>query len=145
MSSWFMVFFVFVGVLMIALAIPLMPGRVKPNSWYGFRTTRTLQDPDIWYPVNAYAGKWLLAYGLVVALVGVLLFFAPGLSEDDYAMLMSLILLVGILLVMLFGWRYSRKLYLSRIVHRATMLVCLTRKLPLNLGFAPFTMRKTYD
>ena len=66
MSIWFMLFFVLIGALMIALAIPLIQGKVKPNSWYGFRITRTLSDPDIWYAVNAYAGKGLLAYGAII-------------------------------------------------------------------------------
>src|SRR5438034_6073057 len=43
-----------VAVVMIALAVPLMRGRVKPNLIYGVRTQRTLSDEDAWYRSNAY-------------------------------------------------------------------------------------------
>ena len=57
------------SLLMIVLAVPLIQGRVQPNAWYGFRIRLTLDDPDIWYPANRYAGWLLLAYGLVLMVV----------------------------------------------------------------------------
>src|SRR5690348_16633966 len=55
MTLWFLLLFAGVAVLMMALAVPLMGGRVKPNSLYGLRTERTLRDEDAWYRGNAYA------------------------------------------------------------------------------------------
>jgi hypothetical protein len=41
--------FAAVGLLYIALGIPLYRGHVKPNSWYGCRTAKTLSNEKIWY------------------------------------------------------------------------------------------------
>jgi hypothetical protein len=43
-----------------------------------------MENFDIWYPVNAYSGKWLLAAGLGLALVAGALFFVPGISLEFY-------------------------------------------------------------
>ena len=72
------------SVLMIALSVPLIQGRVKPNAWYGFRIPLTLNNPDIWYPANRYAGWSLLAYGLVLLVVtlGLPLLLGTPSTED---------------------------------------------------------------
>lgn len=51
------------GFLWIALAIPLVLRKIRPNFWYGFRTPRTLADPELWYVANAFCGKALIAAG----------------------------------------------------------------------------------
>jgi uncharacterized membrane protein len=66
------------GVLMAALAIPMILQRVRPNMWYGFRTRKTLSDERIWYPANRYAGQALLIGGAVVALSGLVLYLVAG-------------------------------------------------------------------
>ena len=64
-----------VGVLFIALSIPLILERVPPNSTYGFRTGKTLSDPKIWYAANRIAGYDLLIAGLVIALGSLTMLF----------------------------------------------------------------------
>lgn len=43
-----------------ALSVPLILRKVPPNTFYGFRIPLTLSKPEIWYPVNAFAGWALL-------------------------------------------------------------------------------------
>jgi hypothetical protein len=74
--------FLFSGILLSALSAPLIMGKIPPNGLYGFRVKKTIENPDIWYPVNKYSGKWLLAAGLVVTLSAVCFFFVPGVSLD---------------------------------------------------------------
>src|SRR5205809_2264035 len=40
----------------VAMGIPCSQGWVRPNRLYGFRTRKTLQDPDVWYPTNSSNG-----------------------------------------------------------------------------------------
>ncbi|HXV14860.1 MAG TPA: SdpI family protein [Candidatus Krumholzibacteria bacterium] len=54
-----------VGVLLIALAIPLMGRRIKPNGLYGIRFPATLEDESVWYDINALGGRHLAAIGVV--------------------------------------------------------------------------------
>ena len=108
---WLVVLFAGVGVLMVVLAIPMILGKVPPNNVYGFRTKQTLSDPGIWYPANAYAGKWLLVWGLVMVAAAFLpLWFLPDLTEDGYAILFTIVLLGGVLIVVLLSWRYLKNL-----------------------------------
>ena len=43
---WRVVIFAGLGLLMVILAIPIILGKVPPNSVYGFRTNQTLPDPS---------------------------------------------------------------------------------------------------
>ena len=51
------------GILLAALSIPLILGRVPPSHWYGFRTSKTLSSAKLWRAANQYAGWCLLATG----------------------------------------------------------------------------------
>ena len=51
------------GILLAALSIPLILGRVPPNHWYGFRTSKTLRSAKLWRAANHYVGWCLLATG----------------------------------------------------------------------------------
>ena len=77
--------FLLSGLLLAAISIPMIMGKIPPNGLYGFRVKKTMENPEIWYPVNAYSGKWLLAAGLVQALAAVIAYYIPGISLDIYA------------------------------------------------------------
>ena len=104
------VLFIATGLLMVVLGIPMLQGRVKPNNWYGFRIRATLDNPDIWYPANAYAGRLLVWLGIATILASLLLALIPGISEDAYALLASGVLLLGLLIVVVLSLRYARAL-----------------------------------
>lgn len=62
-----------VGLLFVALALPLIRRRVPPNRYYGFRTPRTLASRTAWYAANEAAGRALLVAGVAVSLGSLLL------------------------------------------------------------------------
>jgi SdpI/YfhL protein family len=55
------------GLLFAAIGVPLALDKVPPNSWYGFRTPKTLSDPDIWYAINRSSGIDLMIAGAAIA------------------------------------------------------------------------------
>jgi uncharacterized membrane protein len=59
----------------VVLGIPLMMRRVPPNSLYGCRTRRTLEDPDLWYLANEILGQHLLVGGILIAAVALANYF----------------------------------------------------------------------
>ncbi len=76
--------------LIFLLGIPLVSRLVPPNRLYGFRTTKTLSRPDIWYPANLFAGYALMLAAAISALV---ISCAPALSEmEDAAIIAALVL-----------------------------------------------------
>jgi uncharacterized membrane protein len=76
------------GVLLIVLAVPMILQRVRPNPWYGFRTSKTLSDAKVWYPANRYAGKALLLAGALITVASLVLYWlADGLAFGEEALL----------------------------------------------------------
>lgn len=105
-----MIMFLFSGGLLSALSVPLMMGKIPPNGLYGFRVKKTMDNPEIWFPVNAYSGKWLLAAGLVLDLAAVGLFFVPGISLDVYSYAILAVWVVMFTIGMVASFRYLNSL-----------------------------------
>ena len=103
-----------IGLLLIGLAIPLILGKVRPNHWYGFRIRLTLDNPEIWYPVNAWAGRWMCVAGAVIVLVALAALLIPESLFPWYALVLAVALLVGVVLIFAFGLRYARLLARSQ-------------------------------
>ncbi|MBI1294167.1 hypothetical protein GC175_04315 [bacterium] len=87
--------YIFSGLLLMGLAVPLIQRKIAPNGWYGFRISRTLNDPAVLYRANAVAGRWLFATGLVTVIAAVVLALLP-LSVDTYAL--SCTAVIGVML-----------------------------------------------
>ena len=59
--------FIFLGIgnmALMAIAIPLVMQKIKPNSLYGVRTTLTLSNKTAWYQANRFWGIAMIASGL---------------------------------------------------------------------------------
>ena len=60
------------GVLLAAVALPLILRRIPMNHFYGVRVAAAFTSDARWYDINAYGGRLLFVYGVLVALFGVL-------------------------------------------------------------------------
>jgi len=86
-----------VGLLLIAVAIPLLRRSVGPNAMYGLRVKATLENEEIWYEANARSAKDLVKIGVVNIIVAVGLSFWRGLSSEPYALICTGVLIVTVL------------------------------------------------
>jgi hypothetical protein len=77
------------GIVFIAISIPLMKRRVKMNHLYGFRISKAFESEENWYDINAYGGKQLFIWSILIILVGMICLVIP-ITE-----IMNLILAVG--------------------------------------------------
>lgn len=103
--------FVFVGALCVVLALPLVLRWVKPNPLYGFRTARTLRDPQVWYDANAYAGRLLVGSGVLIVVMTLGLFYlVPSLPPAVYALGMVVVTTAAALVSLFQALRYLRRL-----------------------------------
>ena len=80
-----LVLYVLSGILLIAVALPLLFGKIPPNPFYGFRLSPALEDASIWYPTNRHSAKWLILSGVSTVVSAVALYFVPWLTIDAYA------------------------------------------------------------
>jgi uncharacterized membrane protein len=102
--------YVSLGLLSAALAVPLMRRKVAPNSLYGFRTRRTLEDPRVWYDANAFAGRCLFGFGLGTSIACLALYFLPAIDPVVYAVACLLIVLVGLAVSLILSFRFLGQL-----------------------------------
>lgn len=98
------------GGVLVGLSIPLIQRKVPPNPWYGFRVRRTLEDPEIWYPANAYSGWCMLRLGAAIMIAAVVAYFVPGLDEAWYASTVGVVAVIGVIAGLVQSFRYLRKL-----------------------------------
>lgn len=100
-----------VGLGFLVIGIPLARKLVPPNSVYGFRVRRTLQDERAWYAVNAAFGKDLIAVGaagMIAALVGWIVAGShPGFPA---AFVDTGVLVAGSLVAMIHGFAVLRRI-----------------------------------
>jgi uncharacterized membrane protein len=62
------------GVFLIAISLPMIYDKVPPNGFYGFRTPRTMSNPNLWYPANRVAGRNMVLAGLIVIITALVVF-----------------------------------------------------------------------
>jgi uncharacterized membrane protein len=103
--------FSIVGIIYIALGIPLLLGRVRPNAWYGCRTQKTLSSKEIWYPVNRVTGRYMIISGVAVILSasGVFL-FRRSLGPNHGPAILLAVLVLSVLGMVVESTRAQRKL-----------------------------------
>jgi uncharacterized membrane protein len=99
----FSILFALVGLLFIGISIPLILGKVPPNSLYGCRTRRTLSNPRIWYEANHISGKDFLISGVLVFAASIaMLVFGQGMNPDHAVVTLLSVMLLSIAVV---AWR----------------------------------------
>src|SRR3954453_6009237 len=104
------------GLLMAALAVPLMRRKVGPNAVYGFRVRRTLDDPRVWYDANAFAGRCLFCSGIGTVIACSALYSTPAVGPVAYAVACPTILLGGLAVGLVLSFRHLD--HLTRPLHR---------------------------
>ncbi len=106
--------FVFLGLLFIGLSIPMVLRKIPPNSWYGWRTPKAYESPEIWYEINRYAGRDFLVMGAVQVIYNVLLLCLWGLMSNPVELLVvigNVVLLGGgTIVIIVRGFRYLGRL-----------------------------------
>ncbi len=98
----------FAGLILAGLSIPLLLHKIPPNGLYGFRVRATLDDPQLWYKVNAYSGRRLLVLGLGTALASIILYYTSGNNLEQYALSCLAVFLALFLWAIITSFLYMR-------------------------------------
>jgi hypothetical protein len=98
------------GIVLALISLPLIAGKVKPNPFYGFRVQATLEDPELWYPINQFFAKRLFFVALADILASVALTFLPHISVDAYALSVLGVFVVAFSIAFSQSWNYLKSL-----------------------------------
>jgi hypothetical protein len=61
-----------IGLLTALLSVPLILRKIPMNRFYGIRIRKAFVSPHNWYEINAYGGKLLLVFGLLLLAYGLI-------------------------------------------------------------------------
>lgn len=78
--------YAFGGLGLAGLSVPLILGKIPPNGLYGFRVRSMIDDPKLWYKVNAYAGWRFLVVGLGTSAGAIILYYTTLPDVERYAL-----------------------------------------------------------
>jgi len=92
--------------LIAGLSLPMILGKVAPNSTYGFRTPLTLSRPDIWYAANTFSG-WTLLIAAVISVVALWLLPARSFERPWLALAIFVVpLLISLAVSLIYLHRF---------------------------------------
>ena len=111
MKEPFIVIIVVYGVMLIAMAIPLSLRKVSPNVIYGFRTTKTLSSPEIWYQANEFCGKLFIVVGALALITALALWgFRNALSTQAILLIFLISELYPLVVALAASFMYIKRL-----------------------------------
>jgi hypothetical protein len=105
-----LIIFVLSGILFMGLGWPLKQRKVPPNTLYGFRVKKTLQNPDHWYQANAHFGVRLFWVGLITVLICLGGYYVPGLTPVIYGVACAVFVMIALAVIVFQTFSYLNQL-----------------------------------
>ncbi len=75
------------GLLFIAISIPLVLRMIPMNGLYGFRIPKAFISAELWYDINAYGGKQMILWSFIMIAVSIAGFFLVNAPASLMALL----------------------------------------------------------
>lgn len=100
----------FGGLALAAFSVPLVLRRIPPNGFYGFRLRGSSENPQIWYKINAFAGRRMVVVGLGTAIGAIILYYTIAHDLERYALSCLGLFLALFLWAMISSFLYLRAL-----------------------------------
>lgn len=101
---------IFTGMLIIALSIPLLKGKIKMNSLYGVRFAKSFTSESHWYKINHYGAKQMILWAVFIVLIGIVAFFLPLQEKSPLTFALAFAPVLLVLIPCVQSYRYAKKL-----------------------------------
>jgi uncharacterized membrane protein len=76
--------YIFCGILVTVVCMPLVKGKVKMNLFYGVRIKKSFESEENWYRINKFGAEKLIAWAVLLIVIGIVSLFFP--FNSQYAM-----------------------------------------------------------
>jgi hypothetical protein len=106
--AWIIVGNLLFALLQFCIGLPLLLRKVPRNSFYGFRTRAALESDERWYDINAYHGRQLVNWSVIMVSNGVTGFFIPPAASDAYLAVSLGLAAVAVTVPIILAFRWSR-------------------------------------
>lgn len=100
----------FSGLLITALSLPLILGKVPANHWYGSVFSSALKSDQNWLLVNGYGAKRMLCWSLIWAGLGLVALVVPAATGSFWFWLLLLAPPVLLLMPVFQTFRFGKHL-----------------------------------
>jgi hypothetical protein len=100
---------VIVGLLAIAVSVPLAKRKVKMNPWYGIRIPEAFKSEERWFEINHYGGRLMLWWAISIVIVATIGLLLPRNYWIIYSFSAAGIILAGLGLVVVCIFKYAAK------------------------------------
>jgi len=100
---------ILVGILIIAVCIPLLKNKIGMNCWYGMRFRKSFESNENWYKINSYGAKRMILWSLVIIIIGILTFFLPADSRRSLRPVIGCAPLI-LIIPAIKTWLFAKKL-----------------------------------
>ena len=100
---------IFIGVITIALCIPLLTDKIPMNRWYGIRFRKSYESEEDWYRINRYGAQRMILWSVIIIVIGLLALFVPLSSKGVLQLVMFCAPLI-LFIPVIESWLYARKL-----------------------------------
>lgn len=95
-----------VGLLVFLVSLPLIYRKVPMNGLYGIRIDEAFESEEKWYEINAYGGRQLAKWSLLIIATGIAGFWVPPRHVVTYSTVFAVVSLIAVLvpLVQILKW-----------------------------------------
>ncbi len=100
---------IFVGVLIIAVCIPLLKNKIRMNRWYGMRFRKSFESNENWYKINRYGANRIILWSVIIIVIGILTFFLPVDSRRSLRLVIACVPLI-LIIPAIESWLFVKKL-----------------------------------
>jgi uncharacterized membrane protein len=100
--------FLGVGLVILFVCLPLIFRKVPMNHFYGIRIRDAFVSDKRWYDINAYGGKVLARWSVVVIAVGLIGFAVPADAYRKYVAFAAAMSLLSLLAAVIQTIRWAR-------------------------------------
>jgi hypothetical protein len=94
------------GIILIAVSIPLYLGKIKMNYAYGFRIRKAFESEENWYKINRYGAKALMWWSVVIMATGIACLYI----EPQHVLTVAKVSFVSVLVPLIQTVCYARRL-----------------------------------
>jgi SdpI/YfhL protein family len=94
------------GIILVAVSVPLYFGKIRMNYYYGFRIRKAFESDENWYEINRYGAKSLMCWSVVIIAIGITCVF----MDSQVVLTVSKIAFASLLVPVVQTLYYARRL-----------------------------------